>query len=361
MTIQQMILGAAGGIAPLVPFQLTLDASDNSRLGDTLTVQNNWWGTQTYDTEFVTNIGVQSYQGFYAFTAGKPATLTATVSGASGFGNIRGRSITATFSIAVGDRIVFFAGKPTQPPSGYNNQLGNGAGGGASCLMKYDTSLSSDADYANGFIPLIIAAGGGEAGTNFNGSTNVESYLSAPPLSTTTSNTASQIMAIRNSHYPGDNLAEKEGGAGRDSSGQGGGNGWKGPSRDMSNGLATSSAVGLAYGAMGNVRNASNSAPGGFGGGGFGVAGSNTFGAGAGGYYGGCENNGGNSGGTTGLYRAYSSGQSPTLLNDNRLGALSFVHSSGSSVTDNGLYGSNVGNATPANQNKGRVYLSFTI
>ena len=114
MPTSQILLATTKSSAffQLTPFNLTLDSSDNSRLGDTTTVQSTWWGTQTYDSGFVTNIGQQSYQGFYAFTAGKAATLTATLGGASGWGNGRGRSITATFSIAVGDRIVFFAGKP---------------------------------------------------------------------------------------------------------------------------------------------------------------------------------------------------------------------------------------------------------
>ena len=104
MPTSQILLATTKSSAALTPFNLTLDSSDNSRLGDTTTVQNNWWATQTYDSGFVTNIGQQSYQGYYAFTAGKAASLTATLGGASGWGNGRGRSITATFSIAVGRR-----------------------------------------------------------------------------------------------------------------------------------------------------------------------------------------------------------------------------------------------------------------
>ena len=58
---------------------LTLESSDSSRLGDTTSVINTWWGTQTYDTSIVTNVGEQSYQGFYAFTTGKACTITATL------------------------------------------------------------------------------------------------------------------------------------------------------------------------------------------------------------------------------------------------------------------------------------------
>tara|TARA_B100001989_G_scaffold131355_1_gene92855 strand:+ start:150 stop:1217 length:1068 start_codon:yes stop_codon:yes gene_type:complete len=336
---------SVGGLAN--PFTLTLESTNNSRNGDTTSVQNTWWANQTYDATFVTNIGQQSYQGFYAFTAGQDATLTATLGGAAGWRNVRGRSITASFSIFTGDRIVFFAGKPTQP-------IGSeGAGGGASCLMKYDTSLSSDADYANGFVPLIIAAGGGEGGT----STQYELSSAAPPLTTTTNNTSSQIMTVRNNLYSNANLVAKEGGAGRDNTAQQGGCGWKGPSRieDSAGGTgnATSGSVGLAYGATGN--SATSGSNGGFGGGGAGKSG-NFYGAGAGGYYGGCEGTGASANST--VYEAY--GINGGNVQDHKLGALSFVHSSGFSVTDNGLYGTSSLNTTVASQQiYGKVQLSF--
>ena len=182
MPSSQILLATtkSSAVDPLVPFNLTLNGNyaSNPRIGDTTSEQSNWWGTQTYDALFCTNIGQQSYQGFYAFTAGKNATLTATLGGASGWAYTRGRSITATFSISVGDRIVFFAGKSGNTGTNANE----GGGGGASCLMKYNTSLSSDADYANGFVPLIIAAGGG-GGDAANGSQANELASAAPPLS----------------------------------------------------------------------------------------------------------------------------------------------------------------------------------
>jgi len=356
MTIQQMFFGV--GDDALTPFNLTLDASDNSRLGDTTTVQNNWWATQTYDSGFVTNIGQQSYQGFYAFTAGKAASLTATVAGASGWGNGRGRSITATFSIAVGDRIVFFAGKPSYAGTG---SWGDGGAGGASCLMKYSTSLSSDADYENGFVPLIIAAGGGSLSVGYyNNSPSQfpqglnEAAVAAPPLSVTTGNTSAQIMAVRN-NFSNASLVAKGGGAGRNTYNTGG-CGWVGPSKDSSSGAATPNAVGLAYGALGNEQNGTAHGPGGFGGGGR-THNNNSYQPGGGGYYGGCETKGSESHGTETQYSIY--GAYPET--DNRYGALSFVHSSGSSVTDNGLYGTGTLGANQNSQiNKGRVYLSFT-
>ena len=377
MPTSQILLATtkSSSVAPVVPFNLTLDGNytSNPRLGDTTSEQSTWWGTQAYDTEFVTNIGQQSYQGFYAFTAGKNATLTATLAGASGWSYVRGRSITATFSISVGDRIVFFAGKSGNT----GTSLNEGGGGGASCLMKYGSSLSSDADYVNGFVPLIIAAGGG-GGDVANGSQANELASAAPPLSTTTGNTAAQIMAVRNNFYPSANLVAKQGGAGRDSTAGGGsmahtgGNGWAGPSRHHLTGNATDitlsgisyPAVGIAYGAKGNIKLDANSGDGGFGGGGSDYS-SNSYGSGGGGYYGGNESVGANSM-LNNAYTAYTfvdaAGNAHQTEGDMRHGALSFVHSSGSSVTDNGLYGSSssYGTFTLSGQQQGRVYLSFT-
>ena len=378
MPSSQILLATtkSSAVLPVVPFNLTLNGNvaTSARLGDTISDQNTWWSTQTYDALFCTNIGQQSYQGFYAFTAGKNATLTATLGGASGWGYCRGRSITATFSISVGDRIVFFAGKSGN--SGTNS--GEGGGGGASCLMKYSTSLSSDADYVNGFVPLIIAAGGGGVDAGGNGQAYNELASAAPPLSTTTSNTATQIMAVRNNFYPSANLVAKQGGAGRDDSGGGGymahtgGNGWAGPSRHHLTGNATNitlsaisyPAEGIAYGAKGNIKLDANSGDGGFGGGGSDYS-SNSYGPGGGGYYGGNESVGANSM-LNNAYTAYtyydSAGNAHQTEGDMRHGALSFVHSSGSSVTDNGLYGgsSSFGLNSLSGQQQGRVYLSFT-
>lgn len=380
MPTSQILLATtkSSAILPVVPFNLTLDGNytSNPRLGDTTSEQSTWWGTQTYDTDFVTNIGQQSYQGFYAFTAGKNATLTATLAGASGWSYVRGRSITATFSISVGDRIVFFAGKSGNTGTNTNE----GGGGGASCLMKYGSSLSSDADYVNGFVPLIIAAGGGGGSVNHGSQAN-ELASAAPPLSTTTGNTAAQIMAVRNNWYPSANLVAKQGGAGRDDStvsgsytAHTGGNGWAGPSRHHLTGNATDitlsaisyPAVGIAYGAKGNIKLDANSGDGGFGGGGSDY-GSNSYGSGGGGYYGGNESVGANNGYMlNNAYTAYTyydaAGNQHQTEGDMRHGALSFVHSIGSSVTDNGLYGSSssYGTSTLSGQQQGRVYLSFT-
>ena len=336
---------------PIPPdaFTLTLESSDSSRLGDTSSVQNTWWGTQTYPDTAVTTIGEQSYQGFYAFTLGFDSTVTATVGGAAGWKNVRGRSITATFTLSKGTRLVFFAGKPTVAwPSGQ----GYGAAGGASCLMVYDTSATSDDDYENGFYPLIIAAGGGAGGQG-----SYELASAAPPLTVTTGNTESQIMTLRTNHFPGAGLLAKGGGGGRDGSAQNGGCGWASGSRDDNGGITTngSTAVGLAYGALGTAGATGGGADGGFGGGG-GDRDGNFYGAGAGGYYGGCEGTGATYNATN--YVSYSSPNGDQV--DDRYGALSYVHSSGTNVTDNGLHGT----SNPSNQNsqqiKGRVHLEIT-
>ena len=103
---------------------------------------------------------------------------------------------------------------------------------------------------------------------------------------------------------------------------------------------------------------------GGFGGGGSDY-GANSYGSGGGGYYGGNESVGANSM-LNNAYTAYtyldSGGNMHQTEGDMRHGALSFVHSSGSNVTDNGLYGSSssFGANSLSGQQQGRVYLSFT-
>ena len=156
-----------------------------------------------------------------------------------------------------------------------------------------------------------------------------------------------------------------------------GGNGWAGPSRHHLTGNATDitlsgisyPAEGIAYGARGNIKLDATSGDGGFGGGGSDYA-SNSYGSGGGGYYGGNESVGANSilvdASGNNAYTAYTytdaAGNVHQTEGDMRHGALSFVHSSGSSVTDNGLYGGsgNFGTTTLSGQQQGRVYLSFT-
>lgn len=354
MTIQQMLLGtASGGVEFNTPFTLTLDASNASRLGDTTAVQNTWWGTQTYNNGVITNIGQQSYQGFYAFTVGVSCNLSATLGGAAGWGNSRGRSISATFSLTAGDRIVFFAGKPTVK-LGTGQQVG--AGGGASCLMVYNTSLTSDNDYSNGFVPYIIAAGGTASGNNYSNDASHWRQIEAVSLSTTSS--YSSIYSFRNTYgysgsYPGN--SGFDGGIGRNDT-QTGGCGWKyGPAGQ--NGQQYGSVrLGLSYGAEGCPYPGSQGGiDGGFGGGG-GDADSNYYSAGGGGYFGGYESHGGSQSGSA--YFAYWGSN----LTDDRLGPLSFVHSSGTSVSDNGHHnpsGYNRADQNNANQIKGRVQLTF--
>jgi len=347
-------LSMAGSGGFNTPFTLTLESSDSTRLGDTTSVQNTWWGTQTYDSSVITNIGQQSYQGFYAFTVGVACSLTATLGGASGWGNSRGRSITATFSLSVGDRIVFFAGKPTVKLT-TGQQVG--AAGGASCLMIYDTSLSSDADYSNGFVPWIIAAGGSASGNNYTNQASNWRQIEAVPLSVTSS--ASAIYNFRDGNGYGAGYTSNtgfDGGIGRNGT-QTGGCGWQyGPAGQPNSNLQYGTVrLGLSYGAEGcPFPGGVAGIDGGFGGGG-GDADSNYYAAGGGGYFGGYETHGGSQSGSS--YYAY---WGTSTMADDRFGPLSFVHSSGTNVTDNGHHGSGSrADQNNANQNKGEVELTF--
>ena len=366
MGFTSMFSDVTGGASP---FTLTLQSSNNSRLGDDSSTQSTWWGTQTYNSSMCTNIGQQSYQGFYAFTAGKAMTLTATLGGAAGWGNVRGRSITATFTISSGDRIVFFAGKPTNKTSS-GQQLG--AGGGASCLMKY-VGGSDSGDTINGFTPLIIAAGGGGGAPGHgmqSGSfgSNYELCSSAAALSVTTGNSNSTIATARNGYQSWSSFPSTSGwggcGRGRPNSAQSGGCGWAGPSvvenGNTYDGINGTAAVALAYGAMGCEKVNADGTDGGFGGGG-GDMDQNYYGAGGGGYWGGYESNGASTQDGSGSYYYYTTGSSGT---SNLAAALSYVHSSGTSVTDNGLWSGTssytFANTSNGQQIKGRVHLSFT-
>jgi len=354
MPTQQMLLGAAGGVGPLSnPFVLQLDAgfgttSVSNYEGDGTSVQSTWWGTQTYDNTVITNIGQEQYQGFYAFTLGKPCTISATLGGAGGHRNCRGRSIRSDFVLSAGTRVVFFAGKMGEAGSNTDE----GAGGGASCLMTYVSGASSGIT-VNGFTPLVIAAGGGEASTN----AGVSQELSgaAPALSVTSQ---SNINSTRNTATSGSctyySSNDYAGGISRTSA-QGGGSGWKSGAVNDSGTSIISGTVGLAYGAVGNSYPTGGQAKGGFGGGGYGWAG-NFYGAGGGGLYGGFEGTGCT--GSTTTYESYTNGAGNTI--DNRLGALSYADSSGSNTTDNGLWGSATNYRTSSFLSPGRVYLSFT-
>ncbi len=358
-------LNRHSGASAVTEFTLTLDGSDLSRFGDNSSTQSTWWGTQTYDTSFVTNIGQQSYQGFYAFTAGADALLVATLGGAAGGSNVRGRNIRAVFNISAGDRIVFFAGKATARSGGGQNDA---AGGGASCLMLYGTGLSSQDNYANGFVPLIIAAGGAMGTTTGQGSglNSEETQGNAPALSYMMSSTSSYNYATvateRANHYTDASYAtdgSNKAGVGRDdtANAQTGGCGWDTGSINNS-GNATPNSVGLAYGAVGNEAQNTNASPGGFGGGGGDYDG-NYYGAGGGGFFGGCENNGTS---TTNVgYRAYSVAQGDQTKE--RCGAMSYVHNTATYYNDFGHWGTKTFGTSAsynnASQTPGRVTLNF--
>ena len=353
MPTQQMLLGSGGGGGSFTPFVLQLDAGFGTTNvsnfeGDGPSVQSTWWGTQTYDNTVITNIGQQSYQGFYAFTLGKAATISATLGGAGGHKNCRGRSIRSDFTLAAGTRVVFFAGKMGE--AGSNS--GEGAGGGASCLMTYVQGASSGIT-VNSFTPLIIAGGGGEASTNAGATQELSG--AAPPLSVTSQ---SNINSTRNTATSGSctyySSNEYAGGISRTGA-QGGGSGWKSGAVNDTGTNIVSGTVGLAYGAVGNSYPTSSQAKGGFGGGGYGYNG-NFYGAGGGGLYGGFEGTGCT--GSTTTYEAYTNSAGNTI--DNRLGALSYVDSNGNNTTDNGLWGNASNYLTNSFSSPGRVYLSFS-
>ena len=334
------------------PFTLQLDSSSGGgSAGDSTSEQSTWWGTQTYDNTVITSIGQEQYQGFYAFTLGQSCTISATLGGASGWKNCRGRSIRSDFDLPSGTRVVFFAGK--NPAAGGSTE---GAGGGASCLMTYQAGVNSGIT-VNGFTPLIIAAGGGEASSNANSSnSNQEISSAAPPLSVTSQ---SNINSTRNAATSGTctwyTNNDYAGGVGRSSGAQGGGCGWKAGAVNTDGTAIISGSVGLAYGALGVSQSGSN-VSGGFGGGGYGWN-SNYYGAGGGGLYGGFEGTGCT--GSTTNYEAYTSSGGNTI--DDRLGALSYADPNGTNTTDNGLWGTGTyADINQANQNRGRVYLSFT-
>lgn len=351
MPTQQILLASAAAGTPSLsnPFVLQLDAGFGSTNvvdyeGDTTSEQSTWWGTQTYDNTVITNIGEEQYQGFYAFTLGKSCTISATLGGAGGHRNCRGRSIRSDFVLSSGTRVVFFAGKMGEAGSNSNE----GAGGGASCFMTYVSGASSGIT-VNGFTPLVIAGGGGEASTN--AGVNQELSSAAPPLNTSLSNinsTRNTSTSASCTYYTSNDYA---GGVSR-AFAQGGGSGWKSGAVNESGTSVNTNSVGLAYGAVGNEK--SGQAKGGFGGGGYGYNG-NFYGAGGGGLYGGFEGTGCT--GSTTTYEAYT-GVGNTI--DNRLGALSYAASNGTNTTDNGLWGSASDYRNSSFLTPGRVYLSFS-
>ena len=186
--------------------------------------------------------------------------------------------------------------------------------------------------------------------------------IEAVPLATTTDYSQSNLVAFRNASFssaPAPSPASQsdfDGGAGRNGT-QTGGSGWKYAAINYGNGSIADSgnAVSLAYGATGMLAQGSGGADGGFGGGG-GDADGNFYGSGGGGYYGGFESSGGHNSGSS--YYTYG-GPGGTSSYDDRGGPLSFVHSSGTSVTDNGLHGetSAWNDQDNADQIKGRVHL----
>jgi len=313
---------------------ISLTVNNASQFGDDTSTVNSFWSS--YTLPFLTSKGIQSYTGYYAATLTQDATCTFTVGGAAGWRNTNGRSISASFALSANTRLVFFAGKATEP-SGSQQQ---GAGGGASCVMTWD---------GTSFTPLIIAAGGSSSysGRKYD--------LCAPPLSETTGD----VGAVRNSILNGSGNVVGSGGVGRGlpNTAQSGGAGWGSrPTTNQTAGvfvLDESVLDSLQTGARGG-NGMNGGSPGGFGGGG-GDWDGNSYCAGGGGYWGGWE--GSTRSSPNGEYSHYTiyGGEG----NNNKAGPLSYVNPLGFNVTDNGLFGSTNDTGSVAGQTQGQVTIAF--
>ncbi len=342
------LIAFGGQTVSFSPFQTTLNGGSASRLGDDLTTVNSFWSSNTAHAALFTNTGIQTYTGFYAGTLLTSVTCVATLGGAAGWMNCRGRKIRATFSFNAGDRLVFFAGKTTAKATSASQQVG--AGGGASCLMLHTNS---------GFTPLIVAAGGQGC---FEAR---EPTQEAKPLNM--SDTVSKRNTIRSQRdsVVGNSTPDGAGGAGRSTkrNAQQAGAGWHTaayePSTTNSNsGLNIDSrSEALKDGARGGPSVNSNAADGGFGGGGGDYDG-NCYGCGAGGYFGSWESaqSCSNSPLTSAVfeYYLYAQGQ------NDYLGSFSYVDSSGTSVSDLGHNGLAQGYSYDGGQTTGFVTLDFS-
>lgn len=321
--------GRGVGGATFEPFTLTLNASGTGRLGDNISTVNSFWSG--YSSPLLTSKGIQTYDGYYACTLAFDARINATANGAAGWRNTNGRSITATFNLSAGTRLVFFAGKATTSGGGQNQ----GAGGGASMIATHSGST---------FTPLVVAAGGS---ASFNSRLP---NLVAPALSVSEGNDAA-IQSARNSVVSTSGSVVGKGGIGRPSTAQGGGGGW------FTNGLNESgtpqadntiSGQSLSSGAKGGT---SSTSEGGFGGGG-GDLDNNSYGGGGGGYWGSWES----ATSSSSSYKWYAINGSPTEGENNYMGPLSYVNPSRVSRTDNGLWGDSNDAAASTG---GRVVIEF--
>lgn len=324
----------AGGVS-FSPFSLTLNGGSASRDGDSTATVNSFW--TGYTSPLLTNKGIETYQGYYATTLAVNCTCQITAGGAAGWGNTNGRSISATFTLTAGTRLVFFAGKAT---TNVGASQGQGAAGGASCVMTYSSGV---------FTPLVVAAGGS---SSFN--SRVSDFC-ARPLSETTS---LSVAAIRNGYQSGSGLTNGSGGVGRGFAGsaQSGGAGWSSRALITNGSYDANVPDSLQTGARGGA-GLNSGADGGFGGGG-GDYNNNSYGAGGGGYHGGWETPA-SSPAYTGDYQFYH----PSWSNQtsNATGPMSYVNPSGSSsVVDNGFHGSTASSTTVANQTQGTVTLTFS-
>lgn len=378
--------GGAGGFAvggggvSYNPFTLTLNASNRSWQGDPASVVTNWWSSQaaTHQGSLITT-GSWQYQGYYQATLDADATVQVTAGGAAGWMNCNGRSIRATFNLVAGTKIVFFAGKATDAyPSGQQQ----GAGGGASMFAVQPPN-------PNVLTAHVVAAGGGAA---YN---TRQDYFCAPALNTNIPQIINERDAAFNNINIGTSCGNDGGGGlgrGPASSAQGGGAGWNEPSYDIgpsqtitkSNlNTAANNGWGIAYALSQGAQGARHSpsplnypggSPGGFGGGGSDWD-QNSYGAGGGGYFGGCEtaasgspsNIGPQYGGSpSSEYYVYILGAqggegNGAQGNYRSLGGQSYVNPVATSYSDLGYHGPTVGSNSNSGQTGGQVELQFTF
>lgn len=374
--------GGAGGFAvggggvSYNPFTLTLDASDRSWQGDPASVVNSWWSSQaaTHQGSLIST-GSWQYQGYYQATLAAAATVQVTAGGAAGWMNCNGRSIRATFDLAAGTKIVFFAGKATNSyPAGQQQ----GAGGGASMFAVQPPN-------PNVLTAHVVAGGGGS------GYTTRQDFFCAPGLNTN----IPQIISERNAAFNNMNIGticggDGGGGLGRGpaSSAQGGGAGWNEPSYDIGPSLtitkstlntSANGGLGIAYALSQGAQGARHSpspggSPGGFGGGGSDWDG-NSYGGGGGGYFGGCETAASGSPGNIGpqyggspsseyfVYILGASGGEGNGAQGNyrSLGGQSYINPVATAYSDLGYHGPTVGSSSNSDQTGGQVELQFTF
>jgi hypothetical protein len=342
-----------GASAALPNFTMTLDAgTTHSRTGDSDSTINSFFSSLSDPGYFSSTLNSSStgYTGYYGVVLDRAVTVTIRCKGASSglpyddsWGRCRGygRDVQGVFSLASGTEIHFFAGKVGQDLGSSGQSNSGGAGGGASVVYTKSGSTLT---------PLVIGAGGSAYsvyadGHNNSRSNSTRAFASARSLEGTGTTAHADYRAERNAAYYYSYGSTDTFGIGRAATGSpnygdagGGGAGWTQSGRDAgyTGTGATRHGTALNGGAQGGVGGGSYGPDGGFGGGGGAYEGNGYSGAGAG-YIGGIEVG---SASTVTNYSAYSGLSSYGDQNDDDAAPISYVASSATSWSDNGLNGS---------------------